>query len=67
VIDCRVRAIVPHPEGEPYAALSYVWGQKNAQSGNASSQSFPRTISDAIDVTRTLGMKYLWADQFCID
>ncbi|KAI8651014.1 HET domain-containing protein [Fusarium keratoplasticum] len=57
-----------------YAALSYCWGS-NSQSGTPLSNdrptclatsALPRTIQDAITVTRQIGLKYLWVDAFCI-
>lgn len=58
-----------------YSALSYVWGmdQPKTATGNfaARSQSLggislPQTIVDAIQVTRSLGIPYLWVDSLCI-
>ncbi|KAI0334681.1 HET-domain-containing protein [Cubamyces sp. BRFM 1775] len=59
-----------------YVALSYVWGgeQKNRTTkGNLSSYMsainlslLPKTIVDAIRVTHTLGIRYLWVDSLCI-
>ena len=65
-----------------YAALSYVWGEKNTQatrqalklyqdniselSHRIPPKSLPRTIADAIEVTRRLGFRYLWVDSLCI-
>ncbi|KAF9878233.1 hypothetical protein CkaCkLH20_04271 [Colletotrichum karsti] len=60
----------------PYAALSYCWGgQGNTRllSTNADeyrtrlpSESLPRTISEAIEITRRMGVRYLWVDALCI-
>lgn len=58
-----------------YVALSYVWGeaQPNCKTANLSSnieaihtKYIPKTILDAIKVTHTLGLRYLWVDSFCI-
>jgi hypothetical protein len=61
-----------------YIALSYVWGRSPflvlkksnesvlAQPGSLSIQDLPKTISDAIIVTRTFGYRYLWVDALCI-
>ncbi|RDW67716.1 hypothetical protein BP6252_09112 [Coleophoma cylindrospora] len=60
----------------PYLALSYCWGgpqqlttttttlaaNLNALPGNQ----LPRTIEDAVTVTRRLGFRYLWVDALCI-
>jgi hypothetical protein len=63
-----------------YAALSYVWGATGSQRLNLhvgnlealrttlENQDVPiaTTIRDAIDVTRRMGLQYLWADSLCI-
>jgi Heterokaryon incompatibility protein (HET) len=49
---------------EKYVALSYVWG---SHSGDSSPSAWPNVILDAITATKRLGLKYLWADRFCID
>lgn len=59
-----------------YAALSYCWG--GAQPHATTLQTvgeyirhipglyLPRTVHDAIKVTRELGLRYLWVDALCI-
>lgn len=70
------------PQRHDYAALSYVWGDASCHAGiivlsreNTRILSAPgslgrfnvgQTISDAIDVVRRLGLRYLWADRLCI-
>jgi hypothetical protein len=61
-----------------YAALSYVWGdgsmlklRKSCLEEFCTPDAFqrqrpPRTISEAIDVTASLGLRYLWVDSLCI-
>ncbi|PQE33304.1 heterokaryon incompatibility protein [Rutstroemia sp. NJR-2017a WRK4] len=61
-----------------YITLSYCWGKgktynmKTVQANlDAHLQSiyfddFPKTIQDAITITRQLGIKYLWVDALCI-
>ena len=60
-----------------YVTLSYCWGTKrNAacttqenlieQMSAIPTESLPRTIKDAVEVTRNLGVQYLWVDALCI-
>jgi hypothetical protein len=62
---------------ESYVALSYCWGsgQENIMTTRAnllerlqkiSFETLPKTIKDAIIVTRKLKYKYLWVDALCI-
>ncbi|KAI1169730.1 heterokaryon incompatibility protein-domain-containing protein [Nemania sp. FL0916] len=61
---------------EPYVALSYCWGQgvclkatkSNIQDMMAgiSRANLPSVISDAIQITATLGFRYIWVDSLCI-
>jgi hypothetical protein len=63
-------------EKNKYAALSYCWGGKatveTTKSNLASHQIgikkclLPKTIFDAINATRRLGIRYLWVDALCI-
>lgn len=50
------------PWGTTYAALSYVWG-----STPTDLEDWPKTVLDAIELTRQLGLTYLWVDRLCID
>lgn len=74
----RINAGIPVPT---YAALSYVWGHAvslqttrlnlNAylSPGGLRSQEAGRisnTITDAIQLTRSIGLDYLWVDSLCI-
>jgi hypothetical protein len=69
--------IVP-TEGQSgrYVALSYVWGSKpvakltkqnfpNFQE-EISTPELPRTLADAIKVTKRLGVSHIWIDSLCI-
>jgi hypothetical protein len=79
LIDIESQCVVPAPETCKYTALSYVWGKHVYQptlttenrralqnSGSLSSLDIPRTILDAMDVCRKLGLRYLWIDSLCI-
>jgi hypothetical protein len=59
-----------------YATLSYRWGDYKGLKLNKSNKKalekeilfpkLPKTFQDAIDVTRRLGIQYLWIDSLCI-
>ncbi|KAF4977608.1 hypothetical protein FZEAL_5892 [Fusarium zealandicum] len=63
LIDCETREILPMPVTREYIALSYVWGVD--PSGDE--LKWPRVVEDAAKVTVSLGFRYLWVDQLCID
>ncbi|KAK5556577.1 hypothetical protein LTR46_005089 [Exophiala xenobiotica] len=77
VIDCDTLSVISAPPSCSYAALSYVWSNVNRQSqgfeldrNNATAlqlQYLPRSIQDAVAVTKGIGLRYLWVDRFCID
>lgn len=67
-------SLKPKPE---YLALSYCWGQSNepAKTTRANLQArkqrleehdFPKTIRDAISLTRRMRIGFLWVDAICI-
>ncbi|KAH9209012.1 heterokaryon incompatibility protein-domain-containing protein [Leptodontidium sp. 2 PMI_412] len=64
LIDCaKVPPVVEvHNWGIEYAALSYVWG-----AGPEDGIDWPKTVLDAVEVTRKLGLQYLWVDRLCIN
>lgn len=64
-IDCNTREIATIAFGAKYCALSYVWGASSMH--DSRSNSFPRTVLDAVKVTLDLGFTYLWVDQYCIN
>lgn len=78
VIDVTAECLVNLQRGGDYVALSYVWGQSNdvttlnstvvefRKPGAFKTRTLPRTIRDAIDLTRVLGFNYLWVDSLCI-
>ncbi|KAL8391893.1 hypothetical protein RB595_002189 [Gaeumannomyces hyphopodioides] len=59
-----------------YAALSYCWGGVQAYQCTTGTlpallagfpfDDLPQTLKDAVTVTRSLGLKYLWIDSLCI-
>lgn len=63
-------------DAEPYAALSYCWGQDQVLKTTSVNKTevedglpltlLPKTITDAIRVTRKLGIKLLWVDSLCL-
>lgn len=67
LIDCETRRIVSVTD-QPYTTLSYVWGPVSATAfSEFLPTDLPKTIQDAITVTRELGFRYLWIDRFCIN
>jgi len=65
----------PPPAG-PYVALSYCWGSKTNFTTTSSTlterkagfmwRCLPKTIQDAIAITRHLNIRYIWIDALCI-
>ncbi|KAH6871572.1 heterokaryon incompatibility protein-domain-containing protein, partial [Thelonectria olida] len=65
------------PDCAQYLILSYCWGRSNETAKTTKSNiqermkridigSLPKTIRDAIQLTRALGERYLWVDAVCI-
>lgn len=61
----------------PYLILSYCWGKGNNPAKTTRDNlhqrkqkivvsSLPKSVSDAIEVTRAMGIRYLWIDAICI-
>ncbi|KAI0201072.1 heterokaryon incompatibility protein-domain-containing protein [Astrocystis sublimbata] len=75
VIDCESLVIVPAEQEMRWVVLSYTWGHAKSYVDSESTKSSapldeisrPRTVQDAIQVTKDLGYKYLWIDRYCID
>lgn len=75
---CRLFMNNPEENGKspPYLTLSYCWGQKGfTRLTNVNLENFiesidittlPKTIEDAIHITRRLGYSYIWIDALCI-
>lgn len=73
-----VRVHEAHGETGTYAALSYCWGgpqpvvlredtyKRMTSADGIELRTLPLTIQDAVRVTRSLGLKYLWVDAICI-
>ena len=78
-VDVQDMCIVDVPPDARYVALSYLWGRNFKQlfttSENLarlskvdalSKEKLPRTIKDAIKLTRVLGERYLWTDSLAL-
>lgn len=68
LIDCQTCKVVPAGSNPKYVALSYVCGVFEVQQtdGVYDFDASPRTIRDAVSVTKSLGLRYLWIDKYCI-
>ncbi|KAI3340374.1 HET-domain-containing protein [Ustulina deusta] len=80
VIDVEYMRLAKVRSCSRYVTLSYVWGKTKTFStvkGNLAAlqeegairrrrNELPRVISDAIDLVRGIGEKYLWVDALCI-
>lgn len=74
LLDCEDKNLCVNME-QPYVCLSYVWGNASSSPPAAHSRQpagmlpnvLPRTILDAMTITRELGLRYLWVDRYCID
>jgi hypothetical protein len=74
--DGKVNLYVSKGERVLYVTLSYCWGAPQPQKTTSINlqnyvesidvSTLPRTISDAIEVVRKLGVRYLWVDALCI-
>ena len=74
--DDKVRLFVTNGKHDAWAALSYCWGGdsvfickqerlEDMQKG-IPLEDFPKTLHDAVVITRNLGIRYLWIDALCI-
>lgn len=73
----RLRLYISSGEVAPYVALSHCWGLtrillktttstvKDYQQG-IDFQRLPKNFQDAVTVTRSIGVRYLWIDSLCI-
>ena len=72
----RIRLLETHEMCGDYAILSHCWGPKpiiatNLQDiaircQNIDFSALSKTFQDAVTVTRSLGLKYIWIDSLCI-
>ncbi|KAF1842574.1 HET-domain-containing protein [Cucurbitaria berberidis CBS 394.84] len=81
LIDCEQSCVVKaERESSRWIALSYVWGSRTQPPTDWESNNphptttcgqlpadLPRTIQDAISVTKGLGYRFLWVDEYCVD
>lgn len=74
VIDCQSTTIIPAPTDCTYVALSYVYGGGRNKGGDSAVRArsstivlelVPRVVSDAVEVTVALDLRYLWVDKYC--
>jgi Heterokaryon incompatibility protein (HET) len=71
----RLHAVLSHHQYH-YAALSYAWGTSprllttsstlEAHQSGLLVKDLPKTFGDAVQVTRDIGLKYIWIDALCI-
>ena len=69
-VDCLTRTIVPGETSQQYVALSYIWGASQGSANGIEGSlpaELPLTVEDAITATKSLGLRYLWVDRYCID
>lgn len=81
ISECSIRLLEPWErlsKPVPYAALSYCWGSdlegivkttksnQNAHFRSIAVQTLPKSIMDAVLVSRRLCIRYLWVDALCI-
>jgi len=79
LIDCHDLNVVAATSSSRWIALSYVWGpQSQPDKANVADSPYlksamtdltqlPKTVRDAVIVTKELGYQYIWVDEFCID
>jgi hypothetical protein len=78
LINCEDRSIVEAGKDVRWIALSYVWGKSSQaaqpqidhpshQDGLCLPSRISQTVEDAITVTKRLGYRFLWVDEYCIN
>ena len=73
---CQLRLLKTHGFSGQYIALSHCWGLNRHFVTNLNNlevherripyKDLPRTFQDAVVITRSLGIRYLWIDSLCI-
>lgn len=72
-IDCETLRMVNLETGALWVALSYVWGHDKSEvsSDDLRPGTLPggisKTVQHAIEVTKSLGYRFLWVDRYCIN
>ncbi|KAK1751208.1 HET-domain-containing protein [Echria macrotheca] len=80
LVDVAQRCLIETNEPQQYVTLSYVWGsadnlgltKRNREQllvpgiFDSIHNHIPRTIRDAIELVRRLGLRYLWVDSLCL-
>lgn len=78
LVDVEQRCVVDSEDDSSYVALSYVWSRAEVpqltnltderfrEAGSLDRETLLPTIDDAVEVTRSLGEKYIWVDCLCI-
>ena len=79
LIDTAQGCLVQRQSGQRYCALSYVWGgtqplqtmssnftELQSEGAVRNHAALSRTVRDAMDLTSSLGVRYLWVDCLCI-
>ncbi|KAF9872843.1 hypothetical protein CkaCkLH20_09706 [Colletotrichum karsti] len=74
--DGKLQLVLAAGINAPYTALSYCWGTGSNYTTTVDTLSsrmesleyrnLPKTIRDAIDITRRLDIEYIWIDSICI-
>lgn len=75
--DSEIKLVKTGNQNGTYLILSYCWGQGNNRAKTTRKtqlsrqsaillSSLPKTIRDAVTLTRALGVRYLWVDAICI-
>ena len=79
LVDVQDYRIIPATLAKKYVALSYVWGPtmtpvltrdtilQCCSIGGLNDLMVPQTIMDAVQLVRSIGMRYLWVDSLCIE